>query len=1385
MPAFITNAVQVQRFADALYNVAVGTSTMAQVTADITASGGLDNALNAYYSSSFTGVPTATVAANMCTNLGIVAGQNGLVAADVTVAQNYIVGTLNAAPANARGAAVKGILNNLASLTSDKVFGAVATKFNKDIDNATIFTGTADIVAGTAPAPVLDTSFSLTTGIDNRVLGVGNDTFSGVVDGTTATNTTLNSGDNLNGGDGTDLLLVTAQGANNTISGVSTTNIENLQIQSVQTGGTTTFDALITTGLTGVTVIGSSAPVSITNLATIPTLTSNSNNANVTVGFRSSSTTSGTNDSMTVNLNGNAISAAETITANGIETLNVNSTGSASGSATRLVTLASTSLNKVVVTGSAALTGAATLSGATSSAQAGVVDASAATANVSLTVTAGSNALTSITGGVGNDTFAVTPGSGNFTVVGAAGNDTVRFDGSTATSRTSISGGDGTDKLLFTAATNITAAANAVGITGFETVEGYRSTTFTGAAPTGLTVAQDISLLPAAPSTVGVSTWSLTTDTAAAGNAYTDGVNFTGLTAATTDLSIAGIVTNNNVAAALTETYTVAAAMLADGANDSLKVTLGSSTAGAVVTSGSTGTAPTVNLGLSLDNFENLTLISNGLAGGTNTVATISGAGLKTLTIGAGAAALTISASGAALSNLTTVDASATTTDTNINGVTMGSTRAVTITGGTGNDTFKGTTLSDSLVGGAGNDSLTGSGGNDTIDGGVGNDTLIGGSGIDSIIGGEGDDVITGAAGNDNLSGGAGNDTFISTVSGANTVDFSSTVTINGGDNTDAIRLTGTGTGGAVALNFSPSTETRLSKVSNVEVLEIGSLQNAAAEVTVGIQLGDIALGSFNNNITIRTQAGTGTLGAQTIDASAVLNSSSRVNYTGSNTANSYSVGNNIDNVTLGTGADTLTVSNALFLQSTDTINGGLGADTLQITPGSATTTIAASQLANISGFETVNVTNTTATITITLDDGFAARNADSATSNLTFTRTAAETGSLRVNGSAVVGTKLTMTGQAGSDSLTGGSLADTITASAGIDTLAGGAGNDAFIVTAAGGIGAGTSIDGGADTDTLQFGSTGVTTSFTADLRSITLSNTENLAFVRTNANAATTIGVTFSGDQLTGQTYAVSADANAAGGADTITVTVDASGRTTTNLSTLTFSATSNLPAASNGTSDPANIVFNTTTGSNASYVIGTAVADSITGGAGADTLIGGSGNDTLTGAAGSDVLTGGTGADVFVYANTGANNGTDTITDFTTGTTVGDVLDFTAFLTQASGGITSALTANPAGATALTTLKVYTLVDIAGNQDLSTAAGLQTALAAGGEYGNLNSAAAAGSYVFLTASSTTSTTFSAFMVTVATNGGTANETFTATLVGTVSASGAISTLVNGNFA
>ena len=83
----------------------------------------------------------------------------------------------------------------------------------------------------------------------------------------------------------------------------------------------------------------------------------------------------------------------------------------------------------------------------------------------------------------------------------------------------------------------------------------------------------------------------------------------------------------------------------------------------------------------------------------------------------------------------------------------------------------------------------------------------------------------------------------------------------------------------------------------------------------------------------------------------------------------------------------------------------------------------------------------------------------------------------------------------------------------------------------------------------------------------------------------------------------------------------------------------------------------------------------ADLLDGGDGSDVLSGGLGTDTLIGGAGDDVLTGGTEADLFVF---GAGSGSDTITDFVTGSGADhDVIkfdravfaDYAAVLTNAS--------------------------------------------------------------------------------------------------------------------
>lgn len=77
--------------------------------------------------------------------------------------------------------------------------------------------------------------------------------------------------------------------------------------------------------------------------------------------------------------------------------------------------------------------------------------------------------------------------------------------------------------------------------------------------------------------------------------------------------------------------------------------------------------------------------------------------------------------------------------------------------------------------------------------------------------------------------------------------------------------------------------------------------------------------------------------------------------------------------------------------------------------------------------------------------------------------------------------------------------------------------------------------------------------------------------------------------------------------------------------------------------------------TNGTIAATVTGSAKADTIVGTSKADTISGGEGADTITGAAGADTLSGGAGNDTFVYANVAHSTlvALDTISDFTANT------------------------------------------------------------------------------------------------------------------------------------
>jgi S-layer protein len=216
--SFRTNAVKVQAFAGAMFGVQVGSTTMAQINADITSAGGLSNALNGYYASSFGGATTASVAATVAANLGLTGDA-------LTAGTAYVEAQLNAAAANARGAVISTILDQFAGLASDATFGAAATAYNDKVNTAVAYTGTTNVAIGTVVAT--SSVFTLTSGVDTPAGTAGNDTFN-------ATAANLNAFDVITGGAGTDTLNIddTAAGALASFSGVTLSGIEKININS-------------------------------------------------------------------------------------------------------------------------------------------------------------------------------------------------------------------------------------------------------------------------------------------------------------------------------------------------------------------------------------------------------------------------------------------------------------------------------------------------------------------------------------------------------------------------------------------------------------------------------------------------------------------------------------------------------------------------------------------------------------------------------------------------------------------------------------------------------------------------------------------------------------------------------------------------------------------------------------------------------------------------------------------------------------------------------------------------------------------------------------------------------------------------------------------------
>ena len=357
---FPTNASQVQAFAGALYGVQVGTTTMAQVNADIAANGGLASTLNSYYSATFGGATTASVATTVATNLGLTGDA-------LTSGAAYVEAQLNAAAPAARGAVISSIVNLFANLSADATFGAAASAWNTKVTTAVSYAGTDNVAIGTVVAT--SAVFSLTAGTD--IAGVstssqsgatstfkfssGNETIEAMTASMQAADTLI---DSTATGD-VDVINILATGAMNALTAV---NVETANVNfasGTPTAVFTNFSGLDTVNVTG-SVAGTvtdaeAAMINVTGYTRVVTInetlidgTSAAGNADVM-----NITVSGvTHGSTTATRSGVTLTAG---TAGTLETLNITSAGTADNDFT-LDASTNVTLSTVNVTGSTAAT---------------------------------------------------------------------------------------------------------------------------------------------------------------------------------------------------------------------------------------------------------------------------------------------------------------------------------------------------------------------------------------------------------------------------------------------------------------------------------------------------------------------------------------------------------------------------------------------------------------------------------------------------------------------------------------------------------------------------------------------------------------------------------------------------------------------------------------------------------------------------------------------------------------------------------------------------------------------------------------------------------------------------------------------------------------------
>lgn len=535
------------------------------------------------------------------------------------------------------------------------------------------FLSFSDAVVSTA-----NTGFTLTSGVDKLNGGFGLNTFKGIVQTDSASATTFNSGDVLDGSFGAgDLLNLTIIGSSGgtAVTNTKISNIEIVEISNSESTGVVEINATLWSGVRSIVSDGADASTvtRVINLGAIVSAAMTNGGGSLELNYKSA-VLAGSSNAQSLLLSGNT-EGTFTVSGGVAETLNITSEGSAN----TLTLSAANNHTEINISGDKDL----------------YLDVSG------MTTLTNADASDMIAGGLSISGL----GAGNLTITATDNDDSFVFAGGTLNSGDVIDGGNGIDLVGFDASatlvdldwTNIDSVELVDIATGTLT-----ATLASNAFATGINSVQSY----------GDSALNITI-----------GAGFTGPLSLELDASL------NATTPAANSNDTV------NGSASSVQLTI-SALAGHVTAldtlSGGTGATDTLILTAN-DGNTSLTNVS-----GFEFITVWAGAtGTESVNIVTGAATATglMTVNGSALTNTNAslnFDGSAQT----------GSDNSFNVTGGAGADIISGGAGTDSINGGDGDDDISGGSGADTLNGGAGDDTIEGGLGNDIIDAGEGADNI-------------------------------------------------------------------------------------------------------------------------------------------------------------------------------------------------------------------------------------------------------------------------------------------------------------------------------------------------------------------------------------------------------------------------------------------------------------------------------------------------------------------------------------------------------------------------------------------------------------------------------------------------------------------